>query len=54
MVTKTDTQRCGKACVFLVPATIPVVMYISVTELVKAEVIVPRLIRKPPVMTTGR
>lgn len=56
MMTKTgtDTQRCGKACVFLVPATIPVVMYISVMELVKAEVIVPRLIRKPPIMTTGR
>lgn len=36
------------------PATIPMVMYISVMDLVKAVVIVPRLIRSPPSMTTGR
>jgi len=36
------------------PATTPMVMYISVMVLVKAVVIVPRLIRNPPNMTTGR
>lgn len=30
------------------------VMYISLMELVKAEVMVPRLMRKPPIITTGR
>lgn len=36
------------------PATTPMVMYISFMVLVKAVVIVPRLIRNPPSMTTGR
>lgn len=30
------------------------VMYMSLMELVKAEVQVPRLMRKPPIITTGR
>lgn len=32
----------------------PMVMYMSLTELVKAAVQVPRLTRKPPIITTGR
>lgn len=32
----------------------PMVMYMSLMELVKAEVEVPRLMRKPPIITTGR
>lgn len=32
----------------------PMVMYMSLIELVKAEVEVPRLMRKPPIITTGR
>lgn len=32
----------------------PMVMYISLMEVVKAEVMVPRLMRKPPIITTGR
>lgn len=30
------------------------VMYISLMELVKADVMVPKQVRKPPIMTTGR
>lgn len=36
------------------PATMPMVMYISTMDWVRAVVIVPRLIRNPPSMTTGR
>lgn len=37
-----------------VPETMPMVMYISLMELLNAEVTVPRLMRMPPIITTGR
>lgn len=35
------------------PATIPMVMYIWLMELVKPLVMVPMLMRNPPIITTG-
>lgn len=37
----------------MVPEMTPMVMYISLTEVVNADVMVPKLIRNPPSMTTG-